>query len=77
MATVSSTVAMILYPLAISALGMSTGAGGVFLGGTIHDVTLVVAADMILGPEAADMATAVKLFRVMLLMPVAMVIAFI
>lgn len=75
--TVLSTVAMISYPLVISALGMSAGAGGVFLGGTIHDVAQVVAAGMILGPQAADTATVVKLFRVMLLMPVVMVIAFI
>ena len=45
-------------------------ASGVFLGGTIHDVAQVVAAGMMLGPEAGDTATVVKLFRVMLLMPV-------
>jgi uncharacterized membrane protein YadS len=35
----------------------------------------VVAAGMMLGPQAGDTATLVKLFRVMLLMPVVMVIA--
>ena len=73
--TVLSTVAMVLYPLLIQALGMAAGPAGVFLGGTIHDVAQVVAAGMMLGPEAGDTATVVKLFRVMLLMPVVMVIS--
>ncbi len=73
--TVLSTVAMVLYPLLIQALGLAAGPAGVFLGGTIHDVAQVVAAGMMLGPEAGDTATVVKLFRVMLLMPVVMVIS--
>ena len=73
--TVLSTVAMVLYPLVIHFLGLPAGQAGVFLGGTIHDVAQVVAAGMMLGPEAGDTATVVKLFRVMLLMPVVMVIS--
>ncbi|MCU0762525.1 MAG: putative sulfate exporter family transporter [Hydrogenophaga sp.] len=74
--TVLSTVAMILYPLLIQWLQLSPVAAGVFLGGTIHDVAQVVAAGLLLGPEVADSATVVKLFRVMLLMPVVMAISF-
>lgn len=74
--TVLSTVAMVLYPLLIQLLEMAQGPAGVFLGGTIHDVAQVVAAGMIIGPEAGDIATVVKLFRVMLLVPVVMVISF-
>lgn len=74
--TVLSTVAMVLYPLLIQFLEMAQGPAGVFLGGTIHDVAQVVAAGMIIGPEAGDIATVVKLFRVMLLVPVVMVISF-
>lgn len=74
--TVLSTVAMILYPLLIQWLGLGAGAAGVFLGGTIHDVAQVVAAGLIISPQAGDTATLVKLFRVMLLMPVVMCIAF-
>lgn len=74
--TVLSTVAMVLYPLLIQLLGMEQGPAGIFLGGTIHDVAQVVAAGMIIGPEAGDIATVVKLFRVMLLVPVVMVISF-
>jgi len=39
-------------------------------------VAQVVAAGMIVGPLAGDVATVVKLFRVMLLVPVVMVISF-
>ncbi len=73
--TVLSTVAMIVYPLLIGVLDLGPGPAGVFLGGTIHDVAQVVAAGMMLGPEAGDTATVVKLFRVMLLMPVVMAIS--
>lgn len=75
--TVLSTVAMVIYPFMTPLLGLSNGQAGVFLGGTIHDVAQVVAAGMLLGPEAGDTATVVKLFRVMLLMPVVFVIALI
>jgi uncharacterized integral membrane protein (TIGR00698 family) len=67
--TVLSTLAMVLYPFTVLAMGLSAQASGIFLGGSIHDVAQVVAAGMMLGPEAGDTATLVKLFRVMLLMP--------
>lgn len=72
--TVFSTIAMVLYPFLLSAAGLDTMQSGIFLGGTIHDVAQVVAAGALLGPESADTATVVKLFRVLLLMPVVMVI---
>ena len=73
--TVMSTVAMVLYPLGLQLLGMSPSQSGIVLGGSIHDVAQVVAAGMMLGPQAGDTATVVKLFRVMLLMPVVLIIA--
>lgn len=73
--TVFSTLAMVLYPFALRFLALGPVQGGIFLGGTIHDVAQVVAAGMLLGPEAADTATVVKLFRVLLLVPVVVVIA--
>ncbi len=72
--TVLSTVAMVIYPFSVQLLGLAPQAAGIILGGTIHDVAQVVAAGMILGPQAGDTATLVKLFRVMLLMPVVVVI---
>jgi uncharacterized integral membrane protein (TIGR00698 family) len=73
--TVLSTLAMIVYPFALKWLAASPQQAGLFLGGTIHDVAQVVAAGMMLGPQAGDTATVVKLFRVMLLTPVVVVIA--
>jgi uncharacterized integral membrane protein (TIGR00698 family) len=73
--TVLSTLAMIAYPFALKWLEASPQQAGLFLGGTIHDVAQVVAAGMMLGPQAGDTATVVKLFRVMLLTPVVVVIA--
>ena len=73
--TVLSTVAMVIYPFSLNAIGMMPAQAGIVLGGSIHDVAQVVAAGMMLGPEAGDVATVVKLFRVMLLMPVVLLIA--
>lgn len=72
--TVFSTIAMIAYPFMLQWMPFTNVERGVFLGGTIHDVAQVVAAGMLLGPEAADTATVVKLFRVLLLVPVVLVI---
>lgn len=73
--TVLSTLAMVLYPWFLNGLPLSPLQSGIFLGGTIHDVAQVVAAGMMMGPESGDAATVVKLFRVVLLLPVVMLIA--
>lgn len=74
--TVLSTAAMVLYPLFMHLLGLTPIQSGIFLGGTIHDVAQVVAAGMMMGEESSDAATVVKLFRVLLLMPVVLLVAF-
>ncbi len=74
--TVLSTLAMVLYPFLLLTLQWSPVQSGIFLGATIHDVAQVVAAGMMMGQEAGDAATIVKLFRVLLLMPVVLMIAF-
>lgn len=74
--TVLSTLAMVAYPLFLNWLSISPVQSGIFLGGTIHDVAQVVAAGMMMGQESGDAATVVKLFRVVLLLPVVMLIAF-
>lgn len=73
--TVLSTLAMVIYPFALQILNVSPLLAGIFLGATIHDVAQVVAAGMIFGPEAGDVATVVKLFRVALLLPVVLFIS--
>lgn len=75
--TVLSTTAMVLYPFFMHLLDLSPVQSGIFLGGTIHDVAQVVAAGMMMGQEAGDAATVVKLFRVVLLLPVVLLIAFV
>lgn len=72
--TALSTLAMILYPLAVGLLGLDHRAAGVFLGGTIHDVAQVVGAGYSVSPETGDTATIVKLLRVAMLLPVCLVI---
>ncbi|MVT28074.1 putative sulfate exporter family transporter [Acidovorax citrulli] len=73
--TLLSTLAMVLYPLLLSAVHASPRAAGIFLGGTIHDIAQVVAAGLILGPQAGETATIVKLFRVAMLVPIVATIA--
>jgi uncharacterized integral membrane protein (TIGR00698 family) len=73
--TALSTLAMILYPVAVPLLGFDDGAAGIFLGGTIHDVAQVVGAGYMISPDAGITATYVKLLRVTLLVPVVLVLA--
>ena len=73
--TVLSTIAMVTYPFALRMLGVDALSAGIFIGATIHDVAQVVAAGMLFGPEAGDVATVVKLFRVALLLPVVLFIS--
>jgi uncharacterized integral membrane protein (TIGR00698 family) len=68
--TALSTVAMIVYPIFVKAVGLDDGRAGIFLGGTIHDVAQVVGAGYTISPVAGDVATYVKLLRVAMLLPV-------
>lgn len=72
--TVLSTLAMILYPLIVKALGLPANAAGIFLGGTIHDVAQVVGAGYSISHEVGDYAVLTKMLRVAMLLPVVMVI---
>jgi uncharacterized integral membrane protein (TIGR00698 family) len=75
--TALSTLAMILYPMFATAIGLDHVRAGIFLGGTIHDVAQVVGAGYTISPQTGDIATYVKLLRVTLLLPVVFAIAFI
>jgi len=72
--TTLSTIAMIVYPLICSALGLNDEQAGLFLGGTIHDVAQVVGAGYSLSDTTGDISTITKLFRVALLVPVVFVL---
>jgi uncharacterized integral membrane protein (TIGR00698 family) len=69
-----STAAMVLYPMIVTALGLSSEHAGIFLGGTIHDVAQAVGAGYGMSKETGDVATIVKLLRVAMLLPVILVI---
>lgn len=71
--TAMSTIAMIVYPILSSQLGMNETEAGIFLGGTIHDVAQVVGAGYSVSENAGDMATLTKLVRVAMLMPVVLI----
>lgn len=73
--TALSTLAMILYPVFVTALKLDHAHAGIFLGGTIHDVAQVVGAGFMISPETGDVATYVKLLRVSMLLPVVFIIA--
>ncbi|SHE43413.1 conserved hypothetical integral membrane protein [Modicisalibacter ilicicola DSM 19980] len=74
--TALSTVAMVIYPLFVSVLGMSNDQAGIFLGGTIHDVAQVVGAGYIISQHTGDVSTFVKLLRVAMLVPAVMAFIF-
>jgi uncharacterized integral membrane protein (TIGR00698 family) len=68
--TALSTLAMIVYPLLVHLARLDGAAGGIFIGGTIHDVAQVVGAGYLISNHAGDVATIVKLTRVACLVPV-------
>nr|MEA2797056.1 hypothetical protein [Phenylobacterium sp.] len=75
--TTLSTIAMILYPMLVTAIGLDHQRAGLFLGGTIHDVAQVVGAGYMISQKTGDVATYVKLLRVAMLLPVVASIAFV
>lgn len=75
--TALSTIAMIVYPILVGAIGLDHRHAGVFLGGTIHDVAQVVGAGYMISPLSGDVATYVKMLRVAMLLPVVLAIAFV
>ena len=65
--TVLSTIAMIVYPILFTALGMSNNQAGFLIGTTIHDVAQVIGAGYSVSQETGTTATFVKMIRVSLL----------
>lgn len=65
--TVLSTIAMIIYPLLFKTIGFDDITSGILVGMTIHDVAQVVGAGFAISDEAGEIATYVKLLRVILL----------
>jgi uncharacterized integral membrane protein (TIGR00698 family) len=74
--TALSTLAMILYPVFATSIGLDHRQAGIFIGGTIHDVAQVVGAGYTISNETGDIATYVKLLRVAMLLPAVFAISF-
>lgn len=69
--TLFGMVAVFLLPLLGAAIGMSQVEFGVWAGTSVHQTPQVIATGFAYGPAAGDVATIVKLVRVLLLAPVA------
>lgn len=71
--TLLSTIAMVIYPILATAMGLDERSIGIFLGATIHDVAQVVGAGFSVSDAAGETATLIKLFRVAMLAPVVVI----
>lgn len=69
-----STIAMLAYPQLAQIFGFQNMATGILLGATIHDVAQVVGAAYAISDHVGASAVIVKLFRVLLLLPVILII---
>ena len=73
--TVLSTVAMIAYPAVARLFSLTDIQAGIFLGGSIHNVSQAVGAGYALGNETGDVTVVFKLLRVAALLPVLLLIS--
>lgn len=73
-ANVVSTLVMMAYPPLCLLLGFDAQQTGLMLGATIHDMAQVVGAGYAVSERVGNVAVIVKLFRVLLLLPVVLAI---
>jgi uncharacterized integral membrane protein (TIGR00698 family) len=73
---VLGTIFTLTYTFLMPILGLSDHGYGIFTGGTLHEIAHVIAAAAPGGSEAVDLAVIVKLTRVALLVPVAIIAGF-
>lgn len=71
------TIGVLLFTFSTHLLALPSTIYGLLTGSTLHEIAQVVAAGPAGGAKAADLAMVVKLTRVMLLAPVALLVAFI
>ena len=71
-----NAVALLLFPPLGHLLGLSQTQFGMWAGIAVHDIASVVGAGTAYGPRALDVATAVKLARVLYLVPIVLLLAF-
>ena len=71
--TLLSTASMIIYPILSAIIGFDEQATGIFIGATVHDVAQVVGAGFSVSDEVGNIATLVKLLRVVMLAPIILI----
>ena len=71
----ASALAMSLYPIVATTLGLSDRAAGFLIGASIHDVAQALGAGYSISSEAGETAAIVKLTRVALLAPTLLLVA--
>jgi len=74
MVAILGTIFTLVYTFLFPVLGLSDNGYGIFAGATLHEIAHVIAAADPGGSAAVDMAVIVKLTRVALLVPVAILI---
>lgn len=72
--TVFGSIAMFVYPLLPSLLGLGAREYGLWSGASIHEIAQVVAASYQQGAEAGEAGTIAKLARVLMLAPMVMLL---
>ncbi len=72
--TVASALAMTLYPILATELGLSDQQAGFLIGASIHDVAQAIGGGFSFSARAGEVATIVKLTRVALLAPMLMLV---
>ena len=72
--TVASALAMTLYPILATELGLSDQQAGFLIGASIHDVAQAIGGGFSFSARAGEVATIVKLARVALLAPMLMLV---
>ncbi len=74
--TIFGTIAMFLYPILYKLFHIPSIIYAVWAGTSIHEVAQVVAAGFAAGDEAGQFATVVKLSRVLLVIPAAIILGY-
>ena len=72
--TIFGTLSMLIYPVIFRIFELPEILYAVWAGSSVHEVAQVVAAGFAAGEEAGEMATLVKLTRVLLVIPMAMIV---
>lgn len=75
MVALFGTLSIAIFPALSSAMSLSEVTAGAWIGASVHDVAQVVATAAIVGPTALDVAVVIKLTRVLFLVVIVLMVA--